>query len=348
MSFAIVTGGADEALAPRPFTRNVRSYLSVVDKERKKKQELTEWMNNLPVDVVEEKILTKATCEARSKYCDGMGVPLEDHRIDLTGKTTTCADKSFRRLHDAMCAARKDRRDADKLSDEANLLLDYAEAAVTGEDVRERRDRELMALLSDTPRNLFGDEWTQLFVATAHEGSVKVVDFLLREKGGKVDPTARDNQAIINASENGHVKVVELLLKDGRVDPTAQNNQAIINASIIGRTKVVELLLAWKGQKGERVDPAARSNVAIIHSDHAKVVELLLKDGKVDPAARDNQAIINASEYGSAAVVELLLKDGRVDPAARDNQAIINARRNGHAGVVKLLLKDGRVDPAAQ
>ena len=42
------------------------------------------------------------------------------------------------------------------------------------------------------------------------------------------DPTANDNWAIITASENGHTKIVKLLLKHG-ADLSAQNNLAIID-----------------------------------------------------------------------------------------------------------------------
>ena len=83
----------------------------------------------------------------------------------------------------------------------------------------------------------------------------------------------------INASDNGHVKVVELLLNDPRVDPSNYNNTAIRWASFEGRVKVVELLL-----NDPRVDPSANNNFAIRYASHkgyAKVVELLLNHPRV-------------------------------------------------------------------
>ena len=42
-----------------------------------------------------------------------------------------------------------------------------------------------------------------------------------------MDPSARDNSTIKFASQNGHYKVVELLLSDNRVNPSARDNSAI-------------------------------------------------------------------------------------------------------------------------
>ena len=47
-----------------------------------------------------------------------------------------------------------------------------------------------------------------------------------------------------NASENGHLKVVKMVLADGRVDPSSNNNWAVKGASENGHSEIVELLLA--------------------------------------------------------------------------------------------------------
>ncbi len=95
----------------------------------------------------------------------------------------------------------------------------------------------------------------------------------------RVDPSDRDNLAIIRASRNGHKEVVELLLSDDRIDPSDRDNVAIRFASRNG---------------------------------HKEVVELLLSDDRVDPSYRDNYAIRFASGFGHKEVVELLLFDERV------------------------------------
>lgn len=62
----------------------------------------------------------------------------------------------------------------------------------------------------------------------------------------RVNPADHNNEAIIRASEYGHVDVVQLLLLDSRVNPAAENNAAILRASGYGRVKVVEALLTDK------------------------------------------------------------------------------------------------------
>jgi hypothetical protein len=90
-----------------------------------------------------------------------------------------------------------------------------------------------------------------------------------------IDPGANNNEAIREASKNGHTKVVELLLKDRRVNP----NEALRDASKNGHIKVVKLLL-----KDRRVNPTVNNNEALREANkngHTRVVQLLLKDDRV-------------------------------------------------------------------
>jgi hypothetical protein len=184
-----------------------------------------------------------------------------------------------------------------------------------------------------------------LFSVAAKYGYENVVQLGL-ESGVVGDPSAQANGAIRQASENGHIEVVRLLLTDPRVDPSALDNYAIRFASQNGHLDVVRLLLT-----DPRVDPSPRDNYAIrwvSEIGHLEMVRLLLTDPRVDPSARDNEAIRLASKNGHVEVVRLLLTDPRVDPSAQDNQAIYGASYNGHVEVVRLLLTDPRVDPSAQ
>ena len=60
----------------------------------------------------------------------------------------------------------------------------------------------------------------------------------------QVDPSARNNFAIIEASKNGYHQVVSLLLEDPRVEPSADYDAAIQKASRNGHEEVVSILAA--------------------------------------------------------------------------------------------------------
>ena len=187
----------------------------------------------------------------------------------------------------------------------------------------------------------FGQLGSKL-ILSSYYGRPRNVDFLI-DQG--VDPTALDNLAIIWASKNGHLPVVERLLLDERTDPSALYNFAIRSASVNGHLPVVERLLL-----DERTDPAAQRNEAIRYaseSGHLPVVERLLLDPRVNPADQRNYAIAWASKNGHLPVVERLLLDPRVrstlsaymkDQLSSKRKELIKlARKNKHFEVVDFL-----------
>jgi hypothetical protein len=93
---------------------------------------------------------------------------------------------------------------------------------------------------------------TTPLVQAAANGHVDVVDYLLRHAPiDPSDPSAYDNLAVRGAAHNGHLAVVERLLQDKRVDPSADNNYAVRWAAIDGHPAVVDRLL-----EDSRVDAA--------------------------------------------------------------------------------------------
>ena len=81
------------------------------------------------------------------------------------------------------------------------------------------------------------------------------------------------NRDLIKAAQNGHLDIVERLLKDPRVDPADYDNDAIRWAAENGHIDVVERLL-----KDPRVNPADDDNYAIrwaAHNGHLDVFNLL-------------------------------------------------------------------------
>ena len=69
------------------------------------------------------------------------------------------------------------------------------------------------------------------FRLAAQNGHVKIVQMLLDQPLSRgVDPSAGDNDAFVQAVQNGHVEVVQALLQSRRVDPNARNNFAMRHA----------------------------------------------------------------------------------------------------------------------
>ena len=149
--------------------------------------------------------------------------------------------------------------------------------------------------------NLSSREKEKLFNDSCKYNNLRLVKWLLTQ----VNPSADNNDAIREASREGHKEIVEILLRDPRVDPSANNNWAIRLASENG---------------------------------HKEVVELLLMDKRVDPSDWDNYAIYWASEKGLKEIVEILLRDFRVDPSVNDNEAIRRAIKNKHYEIVQMIL----------
>ena len=184
----------------------------------------------------------------------------------------------------------------------------------------------------------------EALVRAAENGHVDVVDCLLRH-ATMFDPSADENCAIRLAAANGHLAVVERLLQDERVDPSDEDNYAVRLAARNDHLAVVERLL-----HDVSVDPSARDSEAIqlaAARGHLAVVERLMQDTRVDPSDLDNFAVGLAAQNGHLAVLERLLQDERVDPSASNNFAIQWAAQFGHLAVVKRLLQDERVDPSA-
>ena len=71
------------------------------------------------------------------------------------------------------------------------------------------------------------------------EGDLNLVNILIETN---FDPSADDNYAIRYTSGNGHLNVLNRLLKDDRVDPSANNNYAIRFATKYKHLNVVNRL----------------------------------------------------------------------------------------------------------
>ena len=83
--------------------------------------------------------------------------------------------------------------------------------------------------------------------------------------------------ALMHASGNGHIEMVELLLATGESHPERQDkndkNTALINASANGRTKIVELLLATGESHPEYQNVANKT--ALVYAQQYGYIEIV-------------------------------------------------------------------------
>lgn len=146
------------------------------------------------------------------------------------------------------------------------------------------------------------------------------------------------------ACRHGYTEIVKLLLEDPRVNPAAKNNDAIRDACYYGHTDIVKLLLEDK-----RVDSSALNNYAFrwaSQNGHTDIVKLLLLDNRVDPSANKSISFHNACGNGHVEIVKLLLADKRIDPniASKYSFPLWNSCHKKHVEMVKVLLEDNRID----
>jgi len=140
-----------------------------------------------------------------------------------------------------------------------------------------------------------------------------VVKRLLQDP--RVDPSAFDNEALIQTIENRlpyqneaqQLKMIEILLKDPRVDPSALDNEALRLASEAREFAVVERLLEDK-----RVDPNTHKNLALkaaITKGDFKLIKRIAQDERVDLLDDAHAVITLARQYKYQPYITKYLED---------------------------------------
>lgn len=194
-------------------------------------------------------------------------------------------------------------------------------------------------------------EDSNLFIHAARTGNTALVEQLLHASNAIF--FLYHNMALRSAAQNGHAEIVQLLLDahDTRIDPSALEDEAIVEAAARGHLEVVRTLLnhpgtrfAPNGGRVIRANPSARGNAAIslaARNGHVDVVRLLLEvhDRGIDPSVNRNavvafvaQKIFQLSRDGAdwimgtaerlerleryLAIFEALARDGRANPLA--------------------------------
>ncbi|CAE7321596.1 ANKRD50 [Symbiodinium sp. KB8] len=166
-----------------------------------------------------------------------------------------------------------------------------------------------------------------------HVGIVR----LLLEGGAKDVASATWCTLLTNASRDGHVEIVRLLLEAGTEKDVEGRSRriALNNASLAGHVEIVRLLLD-AGARKDVADGFGRTALTnASNAGHVEIVRLLLDAGaRKDVAAGARTDVVNIDGFARAARAALLqmwrMASGTV---------LNNAFHEGHTEIVRLLLE---------
>ena len=159
-------------------------------------------------------------------------------------------------------------------------------------------------------------------------------------------PDYNGDHALIEASRNGRLNIVNFMLERG-VDPSIYNNLAIILASLNGHLDIINRLC-----EDQRVDSSDLQNIAVIFASsksdvdpiYNTIIMRLLDDPLVNPFT-DDTFMGNMSCPDDINLMKRLLSDPRFDPSYDNNDCIRGATMHSTLEIIDLLLADPRVDP---
>ena len=188
----------------------------------------------------------------------------------------------------------------------------------------------------------------------AQGGYIDILRLLIMHKVNVNIPESENKRtALHQAAQNGHTKVVEMLLQNG-ADPDPVDNSGVTPlwlAAQSGHHEIVSMILDRGTAEKKKIDLEAEwgtNERRPIHQaaqgGHLKTVQLLLEKGAdCDPDDESGTTPLwSAAQNGNAELMRELLKAGaRVDvtPYERNRQPIHQAAANGHLEAVRVLLE---------
>lgn len=234
----------------------------------------------------------------------------------------------------------------EKIAEETydNLLWKRKVERLIGEDISTEFDTE---------------DWRRVYHRlTPSSSEQRSIDLLYDPSPGVVrlglqlglDPSMSGNRPIIYAAENGHSKVVSLLMSDSRINLDSigsgyvpDKSNLLERACFTGQVEVVSILL-----QDERINPSANKSLSLFYASmrgHSEIVAMLFRDGRISPSFDLEFALVNVCISGSLRTLLLMLRDERADPSY---PALLEmASEGGHAGILSTLLQYDSVDPSA-
>ncbi|KAJ3267715.1 hypothetical protein HDV01_004369 [Terramyces sp. JEL0728] len=165
----------------------------------------------------------------------------------------------------------------------------------------------------------------------------------------RVDPSARNDLALVKACQNLNFAVCDLLLQDQRVKNTWTALVTLLSQSPTKETFTKTTDLAKRLLTHPQYNPSVSDNqVFILACKHGMLdlVELLALDQRVDPSADNSIALYYAcdlADHLAVQIVKILRKCPRLNPSAENNRVLKKACLLGKTAMVKWLIRDNRL-----
>ncbi|KAJ3317384.1 hypothetical protein HDV06_001674 [Boothiomyces sp. JEL0866] len=181
-----------------------------------------------------------------------------------------------------------------------------------------------------------------------------------------LDPSCQNNFAIIRASQNGHFKIVELLLNDKRVDPSAENNMAIRQCARRGYLDIIKLLSNDKylfrveklsnAEGFKKISTFATPNeMDLILASSIKNKKLQIAEWVMNSYSESEKrlskkqcdlrilenSLLTAVKRGYFDIVKFMIENPSVDPKRDNAKSITIAAKFGHTRILQLLVEHG-------
>jgi ankyrin repeat protein len=191
------------------------------------------------------------------------------------------------------------------------------------------------------------------FIAACRDNCLQLVQYYLTIPG--FDASVQNNLALIEASANGNMEVVRLLLLQPNVHPSATCNfvfskkqcfqpASISEHSLAGGYSYFEVCFSYEYQDSSPLDEW-EEKVQVSFSEETNETTVHIDDD-YDDTVYQNTAIRVAIQKGHNDIAQLLLKQLNVDPSWNENELLLCAVECKQIDVIKSLLRHPLVDPS--
>lgn len=126
-------------------------------------------------------------------------------------------------------------------SSNKNYNKEIGNAILTSNSTRKQGDMKIIKILLKYPKVVDPSARNDAILQEASIlGDLELVESLLK------DPRVNPNMGLVEASKNGHIEIVKLLLNHPKINPNIKNNTAVTEALTNGRVDIAKLILSHK------------------------------------------------------------------------------------------------------